>query len=229
MKPLLEGYKAIKNLNPKMALKALADAYLIYKFAISPTVSDASKLNKRSSGVLARLLDPKAFRSRRRAKDDCPFPATWYSTPGTITLSTTFRLRARTELIARLVIGLDQLGFLPSPKNVWALVPFSFVVDWFLNLADVFEAYRYERDAYHFNLLARVESHKIHFDWSDEFIELAVGSWVTTDGPIEGIIYDRYVYSDWGSFDPLSLAGGGGLSLGQITSGGVLILQKALS
>lgn len=38
------------------------------------------------------------------------------------------------------VSALDKAGVLPSVDNIWELIPYTFVVDWFLHVGDVLEA-----------------------------------------------------------------------------------------
>lgn len=55
-------------------------------------------------------------------------------------------LVTRTKLVASLdsssvlanILGVKAAGLLPAPSSMWDLIPFSFVVDWFLNIGDRF-------------------------------------------------------------------------------------------
>jgi len=39
----------------------------------------------------------------------------------------------------RLISSIDSLGFAPTLENIWDLIPYSFVVDWFIDIGGLLE------------------------------------------------------------------------------------------
>lgn len=223
---LKEGYLAVKNLNIRAAIKFMADAYLIYSFVVKPAVGDVDKISKKGRSMLKQLERAQALKTRRRDSELFSASDIWSCTNTKIRLSSQYSLRYKDDLVSHIIISMERLGVLPSATNLWDLVPFSFVIDWFLNIGDVLDAFRLDRDSQTYTLLARIESQKYQFEWSDEFLALAFGHGVTPAAPVKTSIYRRRVFTDWGSTDPLLLAGGGGLGITQYLQGGALFLQR---
>lgn len=225
IKQLLEGYKAVKNLNPRAAIKFMADAYLIYQYVVMSTIHDVDKIHKKGPGIIRRLRNPEAGNSRRRAFEDVVYVGSSFGDIQ-VKIAAEYILRRNNDLESIIIDSLDSLGLLPSPGNLWDLVPLSFVVDWFTNLGSVFDALRAERDTWHYTILSRIESQKYQMTWTRENVLEVFGDSFAIDSPIDGKLYRRSIYYDWGSTNPMSLAGNGGLSPNQWFSGLVLIIQR---
>jgi len=227
VRTIVDGIKAVKNLNFRAAVKFMADLYLIYKYVFLTTAGDVDKARKRSRSIINKLDDPGNFRTRRRATEVVK-PSIQFRdiTKLEVRCSTEYKLRLVTDHIAYLVHYLETLGVFPSAANLWDLVPFSFVIDWFLNLSDVFEALRLDRDTQNYQLLARIESQKYQFRWTKDLLSDVFGPRVSWDSPIEASLYRRVIKSSWGQTDPLALAGSQGIGWSQFVTGGALVLQR---
>jgi hypothetical protein len=224
---VFEGYKAFKEKNLRLAVKFLNDAYLIYKFAVQNTVRDVGSIKKLGPGALRRLYNVKHSISVRRTQGDVDISSPFFDLIRT-TLAAEFILQRKTDLESIIVDSLDSLGLLPSPGNLWDLVPLSFVVDWFWNAGNAMKALRYERDEWHYTIQHRIESQKYRFRCRHAYVDTVFGSgWFDFDR-IHGKLYRRSLYKTWGSFDPLSVSGGSGLGFTQKLEGASLILQRIL-
>lgn len=226
---LVEGYKAVKNLNPRAALKFIADAYLIYLYAIKSTAKDVKVIAKRGPGIRERLYNQEAALSRRRFREkDLLVGEFMYCSDLKVDFSSAYLLTRNLDLESQVFYALDTLGLLPSAGNLWDLVPLSFVVDWFVGIGSVLDALRSERDVRHFTLNARVESQKYKAKFNDEFVEFVFGKGYKPLSTLDGFLYRRTVHRSWGRTDPWLLAEGSGIGLHQIVVGGALVLQRAL-
>jgi hypothetical protein len=114
----------------------LTNSYLLYKFGYQPLVGDLENVG--------RLLDSKADEILLRSSNGITlygkhvfvFPS-WSPLAG-LTLTTRTKLRCkipRASVIA-MMLPLEQAGIAPKLSNLWDLVPFSFVVDWFANIGE---------------------------------------------------------------------------------------------
>jgi len=228
LKNIVTAYKAFKNFNFPGMLKAFADGWLILQFAIKPAVGDVDKIRKDGKKVVG-YLNREAARHRRRATEVTSDFSTPYSKSLEIKVSSLYHLERNIDWESRIIDALDTIGLAPSPGNLWELVPFSFVIDWFTNLGSVLQATRFERDTWHYTLLVRIESKKYEYEVSRNGINLMFGDqWKPID-PLKVTIYRRNIMGSWGSTDPLLLAGGfDGLSANQWFSSGALVIQKAI-
>lgn len=224
---LREGYIAFKNLNPVAALRALSGAYLGYKYAVASTGRDIQSIRKLGPGVLKRIQRPEMSIDIRRSSDSVSLRHPYFSFYD-VRLSAEYILKRNTDLESQIIIALDSLGLLPSPGNLWDLVPLSFCVDWFYNLGNVFEAMRYERDTWHYTLHRRIESQKFQFTCTQEFVEFVFGKgWIPT-GQMGGKLYKRTIHHKWGVIDPFLVSEGSGYGSQQIVDSVALILQRAI-
>jgi hypothetical protein len=143
--------KSIKDLLPFTPKKAAND-FLAYRYGIKPLVSDIAG----AAEALAAYFDdmPPVFaRSRSRTViDNSNFSGevmengfTRYRYLDKVTIDVVFRVSFKIPDLGRK--RLDELGF-TNPANVeWELVPFSFVLDWFLPIGN------FIRDVYACNRL----------------------------------------------------------------------------
>jgi hypothetical protein len=225
IKGLINAVKAFKSFNIKTATKALADVWLIMNYVVLASGRDAVKVKKNGLGILIKITNPDEYVSKRRAGET-------YTTNPFFLDSLRVRYQAGYTLsldnswLATVVNALDSLGLLPSPKNLWDLIPLSFVIDWFVNVGDILDAcYRAAGDKNVYNILARVESKKAKYVLNQKSVDYLFGAnWRVSKS--KGSIYVRTVDHDWGRFDLIALAGTGPLGFNQFISGGSLIVQR---
>jgi hypothetical protein len=139
-KLLIQSLSDIKKFNLLGAVKLgdfITSTVLKYNFAIAPNSRAVSELNRRGNRIIAQFLE--SFKTQTGQfygsfsypflDSECqPYIGSVLSTRcvTSITYSPTPFLQA--------VINLYGLRLLPDLQNVWEVLPFSFVVDWFTNM-----------------------------------------------------------------------------------------------
>jgi hypothetical protein len=134
----------ILYLKKQISYKELEDRYLELRYALRPLMYDAS--NAQSA-----FRESKAFKTFRKtyrgfAHESGTSQDTYigYSDPISTEISRICQwvCEARAGVLCDIetsntsVFGLDQI-----PESIWELVPFSFIIDWFLNIGDTIAAW----------------------------------------------------------------------------------------
>lgn len=128
-----------KELIPKLAnlgkLKGMANEYLRAHYGILPTISDLKEIHR---AVLRRkpYIDFNGFTIVQKS-----YSATKSEGEITYTLEQHAKLAIQNEDsgLQGAVSSLESIGVFPTLSNVWDLVPYSFVVDWFVDIGQVLE------------------------------------------------------------------------------------------
>lgn len=122
-------YETIKSLPTKRA-SAAASAYLAVHFGFKLTILDAIELRE----TLAR------FSEKRSSLSKCTARHSWQD--GRVNYTATYQVFY--DEFAKLKSALDELflisDFNLTLENWWDMVPYSFVVDWFVRVGDVLTA-----------------------------------------------------------------------------------------
>lgn len=126
MKNVIEIFTAIATRNfpsiPKTIPKLLAKGWLSYRYSYTTTKLDLEEVRKQLPLLLSDLS--KVGRSRKQVGN----------------LSSAAKLHVRdayqSRFVDRLYTFLDRWGLAPTWENLWDLVPFTFMVDWFTDWAD---------------------------------------------------------------------------------------------
>lgn len=137
--------KVVKGHGSKKAINA-AGMYLIYRYGLRPLMSDISAVSK---AVLDKVLTMRhTTRARGQIYTSLTETKTRIYSSGTDTILSQFgdRYEVRGMCLDEYYPSIsNELGF--TGKNLvtlpWELVPYSFVVDWFTNLGDLFGALAY--------------------------------------------------------------------------------------
>lgn len=139
MLAFLRDLKDVKSLIPKLKnlgkLKTWANNYLAVKYGILPTVDDLQKIVK-------------AFNARKPFFDKNGY--TMYNAKhlasvddGSIAVSLEQRIKVAVadedSDFDILLERLDSMGVLPTTENLWDLVRYSFVIDWFVDVGSLLE------------------------------------------------------------------------------------------
>lgn len=149
-----------ERLIPKLAnmrlLKIVSDAYLSINYGVLPTISDLKSLHR--SAVKARsFVDRHGFRTASAGR-------IFYDEVNDVhqVLEQHLKLAIDNEDcdFVRLIRETESLGILPTLENLWDLVPFSFVVDWFTHLGDFLERVDSKARILRFNVRYVTLSHK---------------------------------------------------------------------
>lgn len=142
----------IRKLNPK----AMADAYLSAYYGLRLTIADSKEIARAARWQLSKESQRVSrIRSRKR-----------YTRSDNVGVSynLTIYYQQSDSLLIKALNTLQSIDLFPSLKNVWDIIPFSFVLDWFVNIQDVLE----EIDAQTFwsttSINAIIESEKSEMD-----------------------------------------------------------------
>jgi hypothetical protein len=220
--PLIEAYKAVKTGNIMMGKRALIDAYLTYMYVVAPGVRDYKDVSKHLGGISKNITTKRFSNERRRGQLKEVVPV--LDVLAELSYFCTLNLRLKDNPLAAIGNALEKLGLNPSAANIWDLIPFSFVVDWFTNIGSILS----RLDAYNNNALlrdvqSRIETFKVQWPLTEsETLEL-IGSDYSVTSLLKYSWYDRRILTGLGSFDPFSGQSFDGLSVSQMTQGGALL------
>jgi len=225
VQPLIQGYKALETGNLKLARKSLAAAYLVYKYVIAPGIRDVQDLQKNGLRILD-LATFHRFSDERRRGMTTQVDIPVCETKASIRYSTVYHLRLKDDPFTQVWAALERVGLDPALGNLWDLIPYSFVVDWFLPVGDSLKAI----DAYtslvcNRDILGRIESFKVQWPVEEQVLKFLFGGNICSNGrPIEYSWYDRRVYDDPGMFNPLDINYDyNGLTVSQMAQGAALL------
>lgn len=148
----LASYKdavmAIAKRNPKDVAKKLASAHLSSKYGDKLTVADTKELVEAFKRVKRDLnTNGSHFTLHQRSAVASSNEALQCNTEYTFTL----RYNRDTDGVQGALRRLADADFLPTLSNVWDMVPYSFVVDWFVDVESFFSAYDAET---YYNLIS---------------------------------------------------------------------------
>lgn len=226
LRPLLDGYIAIKNGDLKAARRCLAGGYLAYKYAIAPGISDTENLSNDGSRILD-LATKHRFSNERRRGMAVQTAIPVLNTQATCSYFTTYHLSLRNDYFSQVWNALEKLGIDPSSGQLWELIPYSFVLDWFLPIGNTLTNIdRYNSMYLHRKLVGRIESFKAVWPLEDESIDSLFDSTVVPNGaPLEYSWYRRLVFRSMGTIDPIAISNNNGLTVSQMAQGAALLSQ----
>jgi hypothetical protein len=120
----------------------LSEAWLKFSFDQKPTATDSLELLRSDiQGRLDNILKSRFYTSYGEfhyvfQRKDNPFG------DGDLKLSTRTKVRFYVDLTTLMAsyLSLNAAGMVPTLSNLWDLVPFSFVVDWFTQMGDRIKA-----------------------------------------------------------------------------------------
>lgn len=142
LRPIAKLLLDIRSLNLLDAgaglLDVLASTKLLYEFGWKPTASAVVEFADKFDVLKDRLVGSGlGSEATFYGKFVYTLPEGRYgfSTPILITRTKT-RIRMGSSMILSGVLGARSAGLLPSASALWDLVPFSFVVDWFMNTGE---------------------------------------------------------------------------------------------
>lgn len=136
----------LKKIPPKEYAETVANLWLEYRYAVRPLFGEMENI----MNALRKKLD-KSMRFTARGSHeafvesdtDYDFVSSYYTYSGTTNLKTQVKVRAGVMYTVNLKgSGVRELWGLDQPlESLWELVPFSFMVDWFLNVGDVLSSW----------------------------------------------------------------------------------------
>jgi len=121
----------------------ITDAILKYRFAQAPTADDVSELLTTDiQSQLSEILSLNTYTTYGKFFHEFQLADNPLGGAGLTTLVTRSKVRLTfdmSNLMATYLVG-NSVGLLPTLSRIWAVVPFSFVVDWFTNMDDRLQA-----------------------------------------------------------------------------------------
>lgn len=154
LRDIRKSFPPIVKVLKKKSLKSFSELYLWYKYSYSTTMMDLKAYyeffcnwykdslsrseNKRTAIVLSNVVSDKG-----------------------VTITTTTRYSVITDTYCTSV--LKALGLDINLSNTWDLLPFSFVVDWFINLGDIFSRIDHTEEVSKLNIKTVISSTKRDF------------------------------------------------------------------
>lgn len=124
------------------AIDYITDAIIKFRFAQSPTVGDTIELVTTDVlGELRSLLQSKTYTLYGDFFWEFP-EVDNYMGDGRLVLGTRSKVNITIDMSTLLAnyLTANSMGLLPTLSRTWAVIPFSFVVDWFTNMDDRLQA-----------------------------------------------------------------------------------------
>jgi hypothetical protein len=222
--PLLDGYKAVVHGDLIAAKSALAGAYLVYKYSVAPQLADAKDLRANAKTTVKAIVKHR-FSNERRRGASYDTMTLYDGIEASLSYHCTLHLQLKDSAFGSLWNALEKLGLDPSIGNLWDLVPYSFVIDWFTKAGPILQRI----SAYVSNVLIRqlkyrIQSFKVQWTLSESDLEtLNFSDGVIFVTPMEYSWYDRRVDHHLGVFDALAGQSIDGLSVSQVAQGAALL------
>lgn len=160
MAPKLKNLRKISKVDISV-LRNASDDYLTVHYGVLPTVSDLKDIE-----AAARKIGPYLDKAGNQV----------YTAGHTqVDYTSSFR-RESTQRIKLAVDGetseftsimrrIDNVGMFPSYENIWDLIPFSFVVDWFTSVGDFLHDYDNLQRLDRLNIQYVTMSNKLQTQW----------------------------------------------------------------
>lgn len=116
---------------PKSKVKAAAQAWLSVHYGFKLAVLDTIKLRE--------TLEKESLRNSRKSK--CQSTRSWYYEDIHFTARYQVFYNQYGQLLSEIGRLADLADFGLTLENVWDSVPYSFVIDWFVGLGDLFQSF----------------------------------------------------------------------------------------
>lgn len=136
IKDIRKPWELIPKLKNLSSLKTHAGNYLGYEYGILPTVSDLQSIVEAINRHAAPYYDSNDFRVLTSSAS-----SEASSSVGTVRVIERCKIAISRgdDRLFGLSDSLHNLGGFPTLENLWDLVPYSFVVDWFINVGNMLE------------------------------------------------------------------------------------------
>lgn len=127
--------KLIPKLKNLKKLKGWSEEYLRTQYGILPTISDLQNIIGMFRGAKP-YFDKNGFSTYHAGRSySLSKNGRSYAHSRQIKVAT----QSEENGVLALINRIDEFGFLPDAANLWDLVPFSFVLDWFVDVGSVLE------------------------------------------------------------------------------------------
>lgn len=139
--------KSIRTLNAGSAtsvllkmLDLLADARLVYSFALAPTYDDVRTIVDRARAFRNRYSQSLLSEQTIHGKHEQLIPSTLEGSFTETNLTVRSKLRVKLHADSLLtILPLRAAGLLPNLSTLWEVIPFSFVADWVFPIGTALE------------------------------------------------------------------------------------------
>jgi len=196
LRDLRKPQELIPKLRKLKKLRTTAGNYLSYKYGILPTIDDLKS-------IVAAVLKLKPYLDKNGFKTyGAGFTDSYTSSSITTKLEQHIKIAISDEDSAFDAIAskLDSMGFLPTLENVWDLIPYSFVLDWFVDVGDFLHRVDSRLRLVRLNIRYATMSRKETTSY-----KLIAGPNLPFAGPIDLVRYQRWV-TDHCPVPPLSVS-----------------------
>jgi hypothetical protein len=211
--------------------KNLAGAHLNYKFGWKPTIGDLSTMIKSVLDFSSRLHEfEQSLGKKIQVSASCDAPSNSINStlsPGgsnpVFTYSASVKRECKVYItyapqplavmgdIDKTIRGLlDNFGFELNPRIIWEAIPFSFVIDWFLNVGNFLERYKVDALELPIYLVDSCITYKevLHVEWTGKHTYLGGGYTpipVSGGARVENTFFHRIpLYPDYATFSGLN-------------------------
>lgn len=195
LRDLRHPTEMIPKLRNLVHLKTLADNFLTVEYGILPTIGDIESI----MGAFKRMgpyVDRNGFDVYTAShRDSLDIDAMSYQLEQHIKLAIADEDDEFLSLIARV----ESFGFLPTFKNLWDLIPYSFVLDWFIDVGEFLKRVDTNLRIMRLEIRYVTSSRKTITSGT-----LPVDPEIPFEGTIQWVHYQRWV-SDQCPVPPLSL------------------------
>lgn len=220
--PLLTGLAAWKTGDMRLARKTLQEAYLTYCYVIAPTLRDSKDLRDNSQRIVANITKYRYSNERRRGAVHVTFPI--FGVSALSSYYCTYHFVLKDDTFSTIWNALERLNLDPSEANLWDLIPFSFVADWFLGVGQALERISlYKSSVAVRNLKHRIQSFKVQWPIPEGERDGLFPASLRICGDITYSWYDRRISNRIGDFNPFSGQSSDGLSVSQSAQGIALL------
>jgi hypothetical protein len=186
----LQGLKRPQDLVPKLKnlskLKTHAGNYLGVQYGILPTVSDLETLKEAIMGSARPYYDVNNYRVLTAGHSAASQHDSYHVS---VTNRIKLAINDMDPALFTLSERLRDIGGFPSINNLWELVPYSFVIDWFINVGDMLEAIDTRFRMSTLPIIYATSSSKIIIEPDADEALLNVGAY----GTVKIVLYDRNV------------------------------------
>ncbi|DAD52700.1 TPA_asm: maturation protein [ssRNA phage SRR7976310_3] len=133
IKDLIPKLQALRGLKGVKRLKGLSGDYLQYKFGILPTISDLKEIVAAFRRRQLLYVDRNGYNVYTAGHNSqIDVDNVRYEKLQRIKLA----IENEDNVFEKLLDTFDSLGVLPDFQNLWELVSYSFVIDWFIDVGD---------------------------------------------------------------------------------------------
>jgi hypothetical protein len=169
MLPRLRNIKGLSLLDK--LLKVLSSATLVYSFGIAPTLGDANKIAEGASAFRHRWLSGGNFADvELRGKEAIVVPHEFCGGFENLRLTARVKLVVSIppDLLLQYALPLRALGLYPDLSTLWAVIPFSFLVDSLFDFGETLSRVDSTRHLLALDVKYSVLSHLYEWEFPDD-------------------------------------------------------------